>query len=80
MAKIEFETELYGIDLHVLFEIWRIASTREGAMEAILEGYAECEKELGVAATTPGGDLFQWKMFSNDLTLFGLYAIMDDHA
>ena len=57
LAKIEFETELYGIDLHVLFEILGASHPhREGAMEAILEGYAQCEKELGVAATTPGGD------------------------
>ena len=57
LAKIEFETELYGIDLHVLFEILGASHPhREGAMDTILEGYAQCEKELGVATTTPGGD------------------------
>ena len=45
LAKIEFETELYGIDLHVLFEILGASHPhREGAMEAILEGYAQCER------------------------------------
>lgn len=57
LAKIEFETELYGIDLHVLFEILGASHPhREGAMEAILEGYSQCEKELGPAPTTSGGD------------------------
>ena len=57
LAKIEFETELYGIDLHVLFEILGASHPhREGAMEAVLEGYAQCEEELGSAPTTPGGD------------------------
>ena len=57
LAKIEFETELYGIDLHVLFEILGASHPhREEAMEAVLEGYAQCETELGPAATTPGGD------------------------
>ncbi|MDP6866556.1 MAG: KEOPS complex kinase/ATPase Bud32 [Candidatus Poseidoniaceae archaeon] len=57
LAKIEFETELYGIDLHVLFEILGASHPhREGAMEAVLQGYSQCEQELGPAATTPGGD------------------------
>ena len=57
LAKIEFETELYGIDLHVLFEILGASHPhREGAMEAVLEGYAQCEEDLGPAPTTSGGD------------------------
>lgn len=57
LAKIEFETELYGIDLHVLFEILGASHPhREGAMEAVLEGYAQCEDDLGPAPTTSGGD------------------------
>ena len=57
LAKIEFETELYGIDLHVLFEILGASHPhREGAMEAVLEGYAQCEMDLGPAPTTSGGD------------------------
>ena len=57
LAKIEFETELYGIDLHVLFEILGASHPhREGAMEAVLEGYAHCEQDLGPAPTTSGGD------------------------
>lgn len=57
LAKIEFETELYGIDLHVLFEILGASHPhREDAMEAVLQGYAQCEKALGPAETTPGGD------------------------
>ena len=57
LAKIEFETELYGIDLHVLFEILGASHPhRKGAIEAVLEGYAECERDLGPANTTPGGD------------------------
>jgi Kae1-associated kinase Bud32 len=57
LAKIEFETELYGIDLHVLFEILGASHPhREGAMEAVLEGYQQCEEELGPPPTTPGGD------------------------
>ena len=57
LAKIEFETELYGIDLHVLFEILGASHPhREGAMEAVLEGYTQCEEELGPAPTTSGGD------------------------
>tara|TARA_Y100000766_G_scaffold113695_1_gene97568 strand:- start:13 stop:696 length:684 start_codon:yes stop_codon:yes gene_type:complete len=57
LAKIEFETELYGIDLHVLFEILSASHPhREGAMEAVLQGYTDCEQTLGPAQTTPGGD------------------------
>ena len=57
LAKIEFETELYGIDLHVLFEILGASHPhREGAMEAVLQGYKQCEQDLGKAAKTPGGD------------------------
>tara|TARA_B100000614_G_scaffold260132_1_gene286292 strand:+ start:515 stop:1198 length:684 start_codon:yes stop_codon:yes gene_type:complete len=57
LAKIEFETELYGIDLHVLFEILGASHPhRNHAMDAVLEGYTQCEKELGPPASTPGGD------------------------
>ena len=57
LAKIEFETELYGIDLHVLFEILGASHPhRENAMEAVLQGYKQCEQDLGTAEKTPGGD------------------------
>ncbi|MBT3652126.1 MAG: Kae1-associated serine/threonine protein kinase [Euryarchaeota archaeon] len=56
LARIEYETELFGIDLHVLFEILGASHPhRKDAIEAVLEGYAACEEIYGPAENTPGG-------------------------
>ena len=56
LARIEYETELFGIDLHVLFEILGASHPhRKDAIDAVLEGYAACEELHGPASDTPGG-------------------------
>jgi Kae1-associated kinase Bud32 len=56
LARIEYETELFGIDLHVLFEILGASHPhREDAIDAVLEGYEAYEKAHGPAKNTPGG-------------------------
>jgi Kae1-associated kinase Bud32 len=56
LARIEYETELFGIDLHVLFEILGASHPhRKDAIDAIIKGYAACEEIHGPAKNTPGG-------------------------
>ena len=55
-SVIEYETELFGIDLHVLFEILGASHPhRKDAIDAVLEGYAAYENAHGPAKNTPGG-------------------------
>ena len=56
LARIEYETELFGIDLHVLFEILGASHPhRKDAIDAVVKGYAACEELHGPAKDTPGG-------------------------
>lgn len=56
LARIEYETELFGIDLHVLFEILGASHPhRKDAIDAVIKGYAACEEIHGPARNTPGG-------------------------
>jgi len=58
LASIEYETERFGIDLHVLDEILRASHPDwEGAIEFVLDGYRECETIEGSAPVLQGGSV-----------------------
>jgi len=56
LATIDYELEGYGVDLHVLHEIFRASHPSiENAMELVLEGYLSLDEELGHPDKAPGG-------------------------
>ena len=56
LASREYELEGFGIDLHVLYEIFRASHPDvEDAMDRVLEGYLALDVELGEPLPAPGG-------------------------
>ena len=56
MATREYELEGFGIDLHVLHEIFRASHPEvKGAMDLVLKGYVALDEELGEPKAAPGG-------------------------
>ena len=56
LATRDYELEGYGVDLHVLHEIFRASHPSiENAMELVLEGYLSLDDELGHPDKAPGG-------------------------
>ena len=56
LASIEYDVERFGIDLHVLDEILGASHPQwQGAIDWVLEGYMETERELGPAPMLQGG-------------------------
>ena len=56
LASRDYELEGYGVDLHVLHEIFRASHPSvENAMELVLEGYVSLDNELGDPEKAPGG-------------------------
>ncbi len=56
LAVRDYELEGYGVDLHVLHEIFRASHPEiENAMELVLEGYESLDDELGDPDKAPGG-------------------------
>ena len=56
LASREYELEGFGIDLHVLHEIFRASHPDvENAMDLVLEGYLALDNELGKPLLAPGG-------------------------
>tara|TARA_B110000444_G_scaffold201534_1_gene193518 strand:- start:11134 stop:11811 length:678 start_codon:yes stop_codon:yes gene_type:complete len=56
LASREYELEGFGIDLHVLYEIFRASHPDvENAMDLVLEGYLALDEELGKPQPAPGG-------------------------
>jgi len=56
LASIEYDVERFGIDLHVLDEILGASHPQwEGAIDWVIEGYLDAEKELGPAPVLQGG-------------------------
>ena len=56
LATRDYELEGYGVDLHVLHEIFRASHPSiENAKELVLEGYLSLDDELGYPDKAPGG-------------------------
>ena len=56
LASRDYELEGYGVDLHVLHEIFRASHPSvDNAMELVLEGYVSLDNELGEPEKAPGG-------------------------
>ena len=56
LATREYELEGYGVDLHVLHEIFRASHPDvNNAMNLVLEGYESLDLELGKPEKAPGG-------------------------
>ena len=56
LATREYELEGFGIDLHVLHEIFRASHPEvKGAMDLVLKGYVALDEELGEPKAAPGG-------------------------
>lgn len=58
LAKVEYEVEGFGIDLHVLHEIFRASHPNiDSAMNDVIEGYLHVDEELGEVEPGSGGTI-----------------------
>ena len=56
LATRQYDVEGFGIDLHVLHEIFRASHPEvKDAMDLVLKGYSELDKEIGQPEEAPGG-------------------------
>jgi len=58
LAKVEYEVEGFGIDLHVLHEIFRASHPNiDAAMNHVIEGYLSVDADLGEVQLGSGGTI-----------------------